>query len=253
VARVRSPPRQSSTPETSYLVIDLETVPDLEIWHPPTPGAFPPPHACKIVAIGCLWLGRPRGAEHGDDRLMVNRLGMIAPKARGGDERLLIETLSAFLLQHRPIVVTFNGAAFDMRVLRMRAFRHGIAHPVIAMHHDVMAKFDAGPIGLDIAARMIGLPGKLGIDGSQVEAYVNSDQIEIVHTHCLSDVVQTACVYLRHRVSLRTLSPDAFRGTVENLLRYLEKDQTLGHVVTAIDRPRLLLQAHVEGGREAFE
>ena len=44
-----------------YLVLDIETIPDVERWHRPElpPGTeppFPPTWAHRIVVIGCLWL-----------------------------------------------------------------------------------------------------------------------------------------------------------------------------------------------------
>src|SRR5437764_973207 len=45
----------------TYLVMDIETVPDAEVHTPPEPPpgterAFPPLYACKPVVLGVIWL-----------------------------------------------------------------------------------------------------------------------------------------------------------------------------------------------------
>ena len=54
--------------------------------------------------------------------------------------------------------------------------------------------------GLDAMARLIGLPGKVGVDGSQVEGLYNAGQLELIKNYCLSDVAQTAFLFLRFRL-----------------------------------------------------
>jgi len=50
------------TPSAEYLILDIETVPDIDRWHRPDlanggESAFPPTWAHRIIVIGCLWLG----------------------------------------------------------------------------------------------------------------------------------------------------------------------------------------------------
>ena len=47
---------------------------------------------------------------------------------------------------------------------------------------------------LDNAARLIGLPGKMGVDGSQVEGLHRAGRLEEIRHYCLTDVIQTAFV-----------------------------------------------------------
>jgi hypothetical protein len=50
------------TPSAEYLILDIETVPDIDRWQRPDLAnagepAFPPSWAHRIIVIGCLWLG----------------------------------------------------------------------------------------------------------------------------------------------------------------------------------------------------
>ena len=64
---------------------------------------------------------------------------------------------------------------------------------------------------LDGAARIIGLPGKDGVDGSQVEGLFHAGQIEALRRYCLSDVAQTAFLFLRYRLVAGDLDRDGYR------------------------------------------
>src|SRR5262245_59788260 len=106
----------------TYLVLDIETVPDRDIYTPPEPQpgherAFPPPYACKVVVIGVMWLDRD---------LVVKRHGTIA---EGKDESAVLHDFSDFMTKHRPHLITWNGRGFDLPVLALRALRHGVSFP----------------------------------------------------------------------------------------------------------------------------
>src|SRR5881628_54577 len=99
-----------STSAPSYLVLDIETVPDDELYTPPEPPpgaekAFPPLYACKPVMLGALWL---------DETLGCKRLGTIGD---GKDEAGMLADFVAFMTEERPHLVTWNGRGFDLPVL----------------------------------------------------------------------------------------------------------------------------------------
>ena len=73
-------------------------------------------------------------------------------------------------------------------------------------------------------ARLCGLPGKVGIDGSQVEGLYRAGQLAAIQSYCLADITQTAFVFLRFRLLQGILSYDAYRRAVTNLLSALEAD-----------------------------
>jgi predicted PolB exonuclease-like 3'-5' exonuclease len=94
---------------------------------------------------------------------------------------------------------------------------------------------------LDGAARTIGLPGKDGTDGSQVEGLFNAGQIDALRRYCLADVTQTAFLFLRYRLVSGDLDRDGYRHAASAMLASLETDGRFGRLLDGIDRRRLLL------------
>jgi predicted PolB exonuclease-like 3'-5' exonuclease len=234
----------------SYLVLDIETVPDEDVYTPPEPlpgseRPFPPLYACKPVVIGVLWL---------DENLTCKRMGTIG---EGKDEAGMLADFAEFMTKWKAHLVTWNGRGFDLPVLLLRALRHGIPFPWYYRERDYRYRYseeghlDLGDFlsdhgaarmtSLHGAARLCGLPGKDGVDGSQVEGLYNAGQIEALRQYCLSDVAQTAFVFLRYRLLVGTLERDAYRKAASDLLAALEADGRLVRLCTNVDRARLLL------------
>jgi predicted PolB exonuclease-like 3'-5' exonuclease len=234
-------------PSASTLVLDIETVPDVELHDPPEPPAgvdkpFPPLYACKVVVLGVMWL---------DESLACTDLGTVGD----GDEAALLGEFAALMGRHRPRMVSWNGRTFDLPVLTLRALRHGLSFPwyfedpaarerhTISAHLDLcdfLANHGAARLtSLDGAARLIGLPGKAGMDGSQVEALYTSGQHEAVRQYCLSDVVQTAFLFLRARLLTGALDRPGYRRAATALLERVSG--RLPRLVAGVDRARLLL------------
>jgi hypothetical protein len=94
---------------------------------------------------------------------------------------------------------------------------------------------------LDGAARLIGLPGKGGTDGSQVEGMFHAGQLDLIRRYCLADVAQTAFVLLRFKHVAGDIDRDTYRRAAEGLLAALEADGRFAPLLQGIDRPRLLL------------
>jgi predicted PolB exonuclease-like 3'-5' exonuclease len=98
-------------------------------------------------------------------------------------------------------------------------------------------------MSLDAVARLIGLPGKVGVDGSQVEGLWNAGHLEDIKNYCLADVAQTALLFLRFRLLQGALDPLAYRGAAAELMDALRADGRLASLMEAIDGERLLLAA----------
>ena len=264
------------TPSAEYLILDIETVPDTDRWQRPDLAnggepSFPPTWAHRIVVIGCLWLGH-------DYRL--KRFGVIggepapgAATAAAGDpppepsarpagapadqrERALLEDFSRFVGRARPVLVTYNGRSFDLPVIVMRSLCHAIPLPWYYRDRDVryrysaeghldlcdwLAEHGAARAGkLDAIARLIGLPGKLGVDGSQVEGLYRAGQLGSIQSYCLADVAQTALLFLRFRLLQGQIAPEAYRERSAALLDALTADGRVNEVFGQWNRERLL-------------
>lgn len=233
-----------------FLIIDIETIPDRDLYAPPEVAAgqtapFPPLHAHKPIVLGALLL---------DADLNFRRLGVIG---EGKDEPAMLRDFAAYADDKRPHLVTYNGRGFDLPVLAIRCLRHGVAMPFYFQDKDYRYRFsDAGHIdlfdalsdhgaarlgSLDALARVVGLPGKVGVDGSQVEGLYNAGQLESIKNYCLSDVVQTSFLFLRYRLLQGAVSVESYRQVASALLEALRADPRVTSVLERIDPGRLLL------------
>jgi predicted PolB exonuclease-like 3'-5' exonuclease len=231
----------------TYLIFDLETVPDERFYTPGPADAegarpFAPLYAQCPVVIGMLWL---------DQDYCLRRLWALDEEE---DERGRLATFASFVEEERPVLVTFNGRGFDLPVVLLRSLHHGIALPWLfdegsgkpeESHVDLCEALTLHGAtrrltSLDVAARLIGLPGKVGVDGSQVEALHRSGQKDALRRYCLGDVVQTAFLLLRYRLLQGHLPLAGYRIAARTLLQELEQDGQVAELLGLIDRGRLL-------------
>jgi predicted PolB exonuclease-like 3'-5' exonuclease len=236
---------------TTYLILDIETIPDRELFTPPEPAAgverpFPPLYASRPVVLGVMWLG---------ENLECKRIGTFG---EAKDEAGMMSDFADFMGKWKPNLVTWNGRGFDLPVLALRALRHGLPfgwyyrgagyrYRYSEEGHldlcDVLSDHGAARMtSLDGAARVIGLPGKDGVDGSQVEGLFLAGQIESLRHYCLSDVAQTAFLFLRYRLVAGDIDRDHYRRAAAGLLATLETDGRFGRLLEGVDRRRLLLE-----------
>src|SRR5258707_1442768 len=95
---------------TSYLVLDIETIPDPDLYAPPELPAgverpFPPLYACRPIVIGVLWL---------DQDLSVKPIGTIG----GGQDAGALSAAFPALLEHpKPATVALHGRALRLSLL----------------------------------------------------------------------------------------------------------------------------------------
>jgi predicted PolB exonuclease-like 3'-5' exonuclease len=230
--------------------MDIETVPDDTLYAAPDtpPGQekpFPPIFAHRPVAIGVLWLGPD---------LSFERLGIIG---EGQDEAGQLQAFSEFMAREAPTLVTWNGRSFDLPVIILRSLMHGVPMGWYYQRRDVRYRFsDDGHLdlgdaladrgaakmtSLDNAARLIGLPGKMGVDGSQVEGLHRAGRLEEIRHYCLTDVVQTTFVLLRYLLLTGRKDMPTVVGAISALLEALDSDGRFGELLESTDRERLLL------------
>jgi hypothetical protein len=231
----------------SYLVLDIETVVDPAL--PQSDGeqtkGLPPAPFHQIVVIGVLWM---------DATYQVKRLGIIGA---GKPEREALEDFSRFVGERTPDLITYNGRGFDMPVIATRCLRHGVPFPHYYGVRDVRYRFS--PSGhldlmdfltdfgasrapkLDVVARSIGMPGKVGVEGKDVGPMVHAGKLDEVQAYCLCDVAQTTAVFLRVQLLRGLLSREGYIAAAKGLLDKIDADPRLAPVGQGVDRDRLLL------------
>jgi hypothetical protein len=124
-------------------------------------------------------------------------------------------------------LVTFHGKGFDVPVLELRSLKHGVPMPGwpggrlgggLAEHHDLKeilsSQGAAGAAPLDLYAKLVGLPGKEDVAGADVQALYAEGARDRIAAYCMTDVVQTYLLFLRHRLVEGSLTPDGYAESV---------------------------------------
>lgn len=120
-------------------------------------------------------------------------------------------------------LVSFHGKGFDVPVLELRSLKHAVPIPgwfaarrggVIVEHHDLKeilsAQGAATSAPLDLYAKLVGLPGKEDVAGADVQALYAQGALGRIAAYCMTDVVQTFLLFLRHRLVDGALTPDGY-------------------------------------------
>ena len=127
----------------------------------------------------------------------------------------------------RPTLVSFNGRTFDLPLLELAAFRYGISAPgwfggVKSYEqprnryndqahldlYDVLTNYGASRFngGLNLAATLLGKPGKMEVQGYMVQDLFNEGKLAEINDYCRCDVLDTYFVFLRSRVMVGQLN-----------------------------------------------
>ena len=145
---------------------------------------------------------------------------------------------------HRPTLVTFNGRSFDIPLLELAAFRYGINvgswlsttgpnYQQPRYRYNTSAHFDLYEIltnfgssrltgGLNLAANMLGKPGKMDTQGCMVQDMYDQGQLEEINDYCRCDVLDTYFVFLRLAVVMGNLTLDQEQELVAAAKTWLE-------------------------------
>ena len=194
-----------------WVVIDIETIAPrwVEGGHGWKPDTFAPLPYHEPVVIA--WLKVQSDGLRVTHRLEAHT--MEGPDSRAYEQTVLNQLREAIL--KADMVVTFNGRGFDMPLLALRAmalgvdwsfwsdWRHRFPNYKQPLRHvdlaDQLTDYGAGTrFGLHALTTMLGLPGKDGIDGSEVArvwAEGPAGQAS-VRDYCCRDVVDTWACYL---------------------------------------------------------
>lgn len=128
----------------------------------------------------------------------------------------------------RPTFVSFNGRAFDLPLLELAAFRFGVRlagwmemkgpnyqHPRYRYNcdvhldlYDLLTNYGTTRFsgGLNLAATLLGKPGKMDVQGHMVQDLYDAGKIQQINDYCRCDVLDTYFVFLRAMVLLGNLT-----------------------------------------------
>lgn len=175
---------------------------------------FLPHHLQRVVAISCVLR----------DAQQFRVFSLAEPECNEGE---IIQRFFDGIERYTPQVVSWNGAGFDFPVLHYRGLMHGVAAPryweqgegdrpdsrefkwnnYISRYHsrhldlmDVLALYQPrAAVRLDELAKLMGFPGKLGMDGSVVWQAWQEGRHDEIRDYCETDVVNTYLVYLGYQ------------------------------------------------------
>jgi hypothetical protein len=226
------------------LAFDIETVPDVEglrrlhgldgtipdkgvaemafqLRRQATGSDFLPLHLHRVIVISCALRDR--------DSFKVWSIGSES-------EGELIQRFFEGVEKYTPQLVSWNGGGFDLPVMHYRGLIHNVKAPrywdmgednrdfkwnnYISRYHarhldlmDLLALYQPranAPLG-DLA-QLMGLPGKLGMDGAGVWHAYQAGKIADIRNYCEADVVNTYLVFLRFQLMRGALNDGQFRS-----------------------------------------
>ena len=145
----------------------------------------------------------------------------------------------------RPTLVSFNGRSFDLPLLELAAFRYGVSVPgwfnLAAKAYDqprnrynLEAHIDLQELltnfgctrfsgGLNLAANLLGKPGKMDVQGHMVQDLYNEQKLAEINDYCRCDVLDTYFVFLRSRVLVGQLSLEQEQVRIGEIKAWLEE------------------------------
>jgi 3'-5' exonuclease len=198
-----------------------------------------------VACIGALV------AERIDGVWNVRSLG--APHMGERSEAELLQTFVDRVAELRPQMVTFKGSSFDLPVLRYRAMINRVSAPGLECRRywyrysddcldlcDALASYSpGGKISLHELCCALGFPGKPeGMDGGEVDRYVQEGRIGDVAAYCETDVVNTYRIWLVYELFRGTLTKTEFEASEANVLEFLrERITTKPHLELLLTGP----------------
>ncbi len=243
------------------LVFDIETIPDVALGRrlhglegladaqvakamfalrrQQSGGEFLAHEQHRVVAISCVLRTQ--------DNLKVWSLGELT-----ASEPELIQRFFDGIEKLSPCLVSWNGGGFDLPVLNYRALLHGVQAPrywevgdedtsfrynnYLGRFHwrhmdvmDILSGYqNRARASLANTASLLGLPGKMGFDGSQVWDAYQAGNLLGIRRYCETDVLNTYLIYLRFELMRGRFTRERHAEEVERvkaLLRAGKEDQ----------------------------
>ncbi len=243
-----------------WMVFDIETVPDAEMgrrWlglsqdvsdrevrermmaarreetKQQTDFLKPPFH--QVVAIAAALI---------DDLGVIRRLGPVGEEQ--DSEKVLLQEFFQVIADLSPRLVGWNTSGFDIPALLYRAMRHGLPTPAFYSvgepYHGYRKRFDeeshldlmdilsgygaSARVSLHEAALLVGVPGKLDVDGNDVANMFDQGQIGRIRQYCCHDVLTTTLIFMRYAFHRGWLDADGMETLRDSAWKWVSQDNT---------------------------
>jgi hypothetical protein len=242
-----------------WMVFDIETVPDADLgrrWLAADPGLsdaevrrrmaarrldetngqsdFLKPPFHQVCAISAALI---------DDSGTIRRLGPLGLAQDG--EKALVTSFFHVIDQHTPRLVGWNSSGFDIPTLLYRALHHGIVtkgfYTAGEPYHGYRKRYDeeshidlmdilsgygaSARVSLNEAAALLGVPGKLDLDGGEVKELYESGAIARIRDYCSHDVLTTALVFMHYAFHRGWLEESRLKTFIDSAWHWLNEDE----------------------------
>ena len=241
-------------------VFDIETIPDTEVLHNLTGSTtidekekrkeleeyssevsggnpFPRQLFHKVVSISILIadIKKVNGYEYYE----INKIGTISNIDKTAKK--MTEKFFNYLCKYTPRIVDYNGRTFDLPVMKYRAMKYGISIENMFKSGDkwnsynqrystdwhcdlldVLSDFGASArCKMNEVCSILGIPGKIGIDGSKVADMFDEGELKEIDNYCETDVLNTYLVYLNYGLLSGLVNYDNFIQMNKDLKNYM--------------------------------
>jgi hypothetical protein len=167
----------------------------------------------------------------------------------GGDlnssEADLVKGFFHHLKKNSSRLVSFNGKNFDLPVLKYAAMKHDIEAAwlyksgdkwnnynqkySLNWHCDLADAFSdfgsSAKVKMNELCAAFSLPGKIGVDGSQVQEMFDEGKLLEIRNYCETDVINTYLLYLIYQHHNGSINKNSFTQSKSDVIDYLQKNQ----------------------------
>ncbi|NMP23115.1 3'-5' exonuclease [Sulfobacillus harzensis] len=177
---------------------------------------------------------------------VVKKLGALGRAE--DDEASLLRDFFHVVEELKPRLVGWNSSGFDIPTLLYRAMHHQIVTPAFYQigepYHgyrkrfdeeshldlmDVLSGYGASPrVTLDEMAIVLGVPGKLSVDGSQVMDLFQEGALERIRQYCTHDVLTTTLVFMHYAYHRGWLDADMRQNLWQSARRWVFESEDSG-------------------------
>lgn len=241
-------------------VFDIETIPDVDVLNNLTGScttdpilkrkeledysseisggnSFPRQLFHRVVSISIL-LADIKNVD-GYEYYEINKIGTISNIDNSEEE--IVKKFFDCLCKYLPKIVSYNGRTFDLPVMKYRAMKYGISIETLFKagdkwnsynqrysldwHCDLLeALSDFGASArckMNEVCSILGIPGKIGIDGSRVANMFDEGKLKEINNYCETDVLNTYLVYLNYGLLTGLISKKNFHDMNIDLKNYM--------------------------------
>lgn len=166
----------------------------------------------------------------------------------GGDlsstESDLVKGFFSHLKKNISRLVSFNGKNFDLPVLKYSAMKNEVEAAwlykmgdkwnnynqkfSLDWHCDLADAFSdfgaSAKVKMNELCAAFNLPGKIGVDGSQVMQMFDEGKLQEIRNYCETDVINTYLLYLVYQHHNGSISKDSFTKCKLELIEFLQRN-----------------------------